>query len=89
MRLQIHFFALFFFIFFLAMALFLGVGVNFGRVGSSRGLIALDLSLGLRPLTERKNDTEPVPTAIKKRKKLLFFCSLTDVQLAINPHSAR
>ena len=50
------------------MALFLGVGVNFGRVGSSRGLIALDLSLGLRPLTERNNDTEAVPTAIKKRK---------------------
>jgi hypothetical protein len=59
---------LFFFIFFLAMALFLGVGVNFGRVGSSRGLIGLNLSLGLRPLTERNNDTEPVPTAIKKRK---------------------
>ena len=67
MRLQIHFFSFFFFIFFLAMALFLGVGVNFGRVGSSRGLIA-HLSLGLRPLTERNNDTEAVPTAIKKRK---------------------
>jgi hypothetical protein len=35
-----HYFALllFFFFFLLAMALFLGVGVNFGRVGSSRGL---------------------------------------------------
>jgi hypothetical protein len=63
-----YFFALFFLFFFLAMALFLGVGVNFGRVGSSRGLIALDLSLGPRPLTDGDNDTEPVPIAIKKRK---------------------
>jgi hypothetical protein len=39
--------------------------MNFGRVA---GLIALDLSLGPRPLTERNNDTKPVPTAIKKRK---------------------
>ena len=72
------------------MVLFLGVGVNFGRVGSSRGLDrCLDLSLGPRPLTAMNNDTEAVRTANKKRKLCLFFCNLTDVQLAINRRSAR
>jgi hypothetical protein len=38
------------FFFFFDMAAFLDVGVNFGRVGSSRGLIALDLALALAAL---------------------------------------
>jgi hypothetical protein len=70
--------------------LFSLVGVNFGRVRSSRGLDrSLDLSLCPRPLAARNHDTERVPSAMEKRKKCLFFCSLTDVQVAINPRSAR
>jgi hypothetical protein len=77
------------FFFFFDMAAFLDVGVNFGRVGSSRGLIALDLSLGPRPLTDRNNGISQFRLQSEKRKLCLFFCSLMDVQLAINRRSAR
>ncbi len=49
-RLHDSFFFFFIPFFFFAMALFLGSLMKFGRVGSSAGLIALDLSLALAPL---------------------------------------
>ena len=60
-------FALLFLVFFFAMTLFLGVGVELRR-GFKLRVDRVLISLGPRPLTGRKDGTERVPAATKKRK---------------------
>jgi len=60
-------FLLFLPFFFVAMTLFLGVGVELRR-GFKLRVDRVLISLGPRPLTGRKDGTERVPAATKKRK---------------------